>query len=114
MTPFGFSDGLVLTVVGLTIVFGSLGLIALAVAGLGRLDAGWQARERREAEAALERAPTIDATTAVLIAATAATILRGRFYIRSVRRLPPIGLESPWSAQGRAVLQGSHVIRRRD
>jgi Na+-transporting methylmalonyl-CoA/oxaloacetate decarboxylase gamma subunit len=107
------SDGLALTAVGLAIVFSVLGLIALFVTGLGRLDAGWRARERRAAAAAVHRTPTIDTTTAVLIAAAAATIVQGRHRIRSIRRLPPPELSSPWSAQGRAVLQGSHVIQRR-
>lgn len=106
--------GLNLTLVGLAIVFAVLSAIAGVVSLIGRLDDRWQARERQVEESRLDRPPTIDATTAVIIAAAVATYLTGRHRIRSVRRLlPATATTSPWSASGRAVLQGSHVITRR-
>ena len=112
--PEGLETGLALTVVGLAIVFGVLGITATIVRLLGTVDRRWQEAERRREVEALERTPTIDNTTAVLISAAVATYLGGRFQIRSVRRLMRTDLpESPWSAQGRATLRGSHVISRR-
>ena len=105
--------GLLLTFVGLVIVFAVLALIAGIVTLIGKLDKRWQEDERRWHEEAVDRTPTIDATTAVLIAAAVATYLGGRARIRTVRRLLPADMpSSPWSAQGRATLQGSHVISR--
>lgn len=110
----GLENGLTLTIVGLAIVFGVLGLTATVVRVLGSLDRRWQEAERKREVEALERTPSIDNTTAVLISAAVATYLGGRFRIRSVRRLMRTDLpESPWSAQGRATLRGSHVISRR-
>ena len=106
--------GVNLTLVGLIIVFAVLATIAGLVVLLGRLDDRWQAQEREVEQARLSRDPTIDATTAVIIAAAVATYLGGRFRIRSVRRLLPADAPtSGWSSTGRAVLQGSHVIGRR-
>jgi sodium pump decarboxylase gamma subunit len=103
-----------LTLVGLAIVFVVLAFIAGVVSLIGRLDDRWQAREREIDNARLHREPMIDATTAVVIAAAVATYLGGRHRIRSVRRLLPATTStSAWSASGRAVLQGSHVIIRR-
>jgi len=106
--------GLTLTAVGISIVFLVLTTIALIVAALRRLDDRWKNRERREEREAFGKEPTIDATTLVLLAAAAATVIQGRFRIRRVRRLS--GGASPasvWSLQGRSVLQGSHVIVRK-
>jgi len=106
--------GLTLTYVGLGIVFMVLSAIALAVAGMRRLDERWQHRERQEEREAFGKEPTIDATTLVLLSAAAATMIQGRFRIRGVRRLPIGGARtSAWSIQGRSVLQGSHVITRK-
>lgn len=103
-----------LTVVGMGIVFAVLGFIVMIVAWIGRVDKRWLGREEAHDRASLERPPTIDATTAVIIAAAVATWLGGRFRVRSVRRLMRADAPtSPWSAQGRAVLQGSHVITRK-
>jgi Na+-transporting methylmalonyl-CoA/oxaloacetate decarboxylase gamma subunit len=105
-----------LAVAGLAIVFTVLALIAAVVALFRRLDDRWQAAEQRAAEAAVERAPTIDDTTLVLIAAACATVVGGRFRVRRIRRLlRPDVHRTPWSAQGRLILQGSHTVdRRRD
>lgn len=107
---------LTITVVGLAIVFLVQVAIALVVSLLRRLDERWQAGETACAVAALERQQTLDDTTLLLISAAAATMIAGRSRIRSVRRLLPADSpSSPWSAQGRAVLQGSHIIvRKRD
>ncbi len=105
--------GLTLGVVGFGIVFLVLTAISVVVFLVRRLDEGWQHRERIVEIERLERPMTIDATTAVLIAAAVATYLVGRHRIRSVRRLLPADAPtSPWSSQGRAVLQGSHLIGR--
>jgi len=100
-----------LALTGLIIVFGVLTLIACVVAVFKRLDGRWQAHEARLADAAGERTQTIDNTTLLLITAAAATVVAGRFRVRQIRRLLPIRTKrTPWSAQGRARLQGSHAI----
>ena len=101
------------TVTGLVTVFGVLAMIASVVAVFRRLDDHWQEREERAEREALERAPTIDHITLVLIAAAAATAVGGRFRVRHIRRLlSPRTQRTPWSAQGRLILQGSHSPRR--
>ena len=106
-------DNLPLALVGLLIVFMVQLIIATTVYLIRSLDEKWRHQEKRRNAEAYDRDPTIDATTVVLIAAAAATVLRGRHRIRSIRRLMPTNhRRSPWSSQGRAVLQGSHVIDR--
>ncbi|HOD66130.1 MAG TPA: OadG family transporter subunit [candidate division Zixibacteria bacterium] len=101
-------------VVGLLVVFAALAIIVTAVSLFGRLDKRWRAREAQADEAAFGKEPTIDTTTLVLIAAAAATVTQGRFHITRIRRLLPVdGGTRTWSASGRAVLMGSHVVPRR-
>lgn len=100
-----------LAVVGFAIVFLVLSSTALMVFFIRRLDERWQRAEQVVDQQRTDRAPVIDSTTAVLIAAAVATLLGGRARIRSVRRLVnPNASTSAWSAQGRAVLMGSHAI----
>ncbi|MBE0566556.1 MAG: hypothetical protein IH621_11385 [Krumholzibacteria bacterium] len=105
-----------LAVAGIVIVFGVLALIAAVVALFKRLDDRWQASEARAAAAAGGRVQTIDDITLVLIAAACATTIGGRFRVRRIRRLlSPRTKRTPWSAQGRLILQGSHSVdRKRD
>lgn len=106
--------GLQLTVVGMLIVYLVLGLIAGIIGLISRVDHRWQREEERARAESLDAEPTIDNLTAVVIASAVAAIIGGRSRIRSVRRLLPAdAASSAWSAQGRAVLQGSHVISRR-
>ncbi|GMV39054.1 MAG: hypothetical protein AMXMBFR64_07700 [Myxococcales bacterium] len=101
------SDALTFSALGMLIVFAVLAALAVFIGLLRRLDARWQA-------APTEPTQTIDDTTLVIIAATVATLLGGRGRVRSIRRvLPSDGPASVWSMQGRASLQGSHVITRR-
>ena len=103
-----------LTVVGILIVFGVLALIASVVAVLKRLDDRWQDHEARQRDAAGDKEPTIDDTTLVLISAAAAVAVGGRFRVRRIRRLlSPRQKRTPWSAQGRLILQGSHAVKRK-
>jgi len=109
-----YGQGLVLALIGLVIVFAVLSVLAAVVALVRRLDDRWQEGERAAAEAALQKPPSLDTITLVLIAAGVATYLQGRFRIRRVRRLfPRDAPSSPWSHQGRLVLMGSHLTRRR-
>ncbi len=102
-----------LTVVGVSIVFSVLALIALVVTLFKRLDDHWQKQEEEASAKALEKEPTIDTTTLLLISAAAATVVGGRFRVRKIRRLlSPKTKRTPWSSRGRLVLQGSHTIRR--
>lgn len=102
-----------LAAAGIAIVFLVLALIALLVTFLKRLDDRWQAAEERAALAAVHRAPTLDETTLLIIAAASATVAGGRFRVRRIRRLlSPRQKRTPWSAQGRLTLQGSHVVER--
>lgn len=103
-----------LSLVGIVVVFAVLSLIALVVGLIRRLDDGWQVREEAAAAAALSREPTIDETTVVLIAAACATVITGRHRVRRIRRLlSPTQKRTPWSAQGRLILQGSHTVDRK-
>jgi Na+-transporting methylmalonyl-CoA/oxaloacetate decarboxylase gamma subunit len=103
-----------LAIVGILIVFGVLALIASVVAVLKRLDDRWQDHEARQLAAAGDKEPTIDDTTLVLIAAAAAVAVGGRFRVRRIRRLlSPRQKRTPWSAQGRLILQGSHAVKRK-
>lgn len=103
-----------LTVAGIVIVFSVLALIALVIALLKKLDGRWQDHERRLAAAAIHKEPTIDQTTLVLISAAVATVVQGRFRVRKIHRLlSPRRTRSPWTAQGRMTLQGSHAVRRK-
>lgn len=107
------SDMGALTLAGLIIVFSVLALIALVVAVFKRLDDHWQQQEQQAREKATERPPTIDNTTLVLITAACATVVAGRFRVRRIRRLlSPRTKRTPWSAQGRLTLQGSHTVQR--
>ena len=102
-----------LVVAGLLIVFSVLALIATVVAVFKRLDDRWQDHEARLAAAATDQDPTIDNTTLVLIAAACATVAGGRFRVRRIRRLLPMQTKrTPWSAQGRLTLLGSHAVKR--
>ena len=108
------AETLTLSLVGMVVVFLVLALIAAIVGLIRRLDDRWQAAERARDMAALDREPTIDATTVVLIAAAAATLVHGRHRIRKIRRLlSPRVQRTPWSAHGRLILQGSHAIERK-
>ena len=103
-----------LALVGLLIVFAVQLIIALAILWIRQLDEKWRYQEKKQNAEAFDREPTVDAVTAVLIASAAATVLRGRHRIRSIRRLMPADHKrSPWSAQGRSQLQGSHLIDRK-
>lgn len=101
-------------VVGVLIVFTALAIISAAIAVIRRLDAGWQTKEKEADEAAFGKDQTIDNTTLVLIIAAVSTMIQGRFHIQRVRRLMPS--DSPgggWSAHGRAILHGSHVVQKK-
>jgi Na+-transporting methylmalonyl-CoA/oxaloacetate decarboxylase gamma subunit len=102
-----------LTVVGVSIVFSVLALIALVVTLFKRLDDHWQKQEAAAEAGALEKDPTIDNTTLLLISAAVATVVGGRFRVKKIHRLlSPKTKRTPWSNRGRLVLQGSHTIRR--
>ena len=106
-----FAYALKLTAVGMGIVFSVLVIIAMIVAVMRRVDERWQQNEKKKDAERTGYAPTIDATTLVIISATVATYIGGRVRIRSVR--PLLGPSRSWAQQGRARLQGSHVIRRK-
>ena len=103
----------VLAITGLFIVFGVLALISAVVALFKKVDDHWQQQEQAAAVKAVDKEPTIDETTLLLITAAAATAVAGRFRVRRIRRLlSPTTKRTPWSSQGRAVLMGSHTVRR--
>ncbi|MBU8871537.1 MAG: OadG family protein [Gemmatimonadales bacterium] len=103
-----------LAIVGVCIVFGVLTLIAIVVALFKRLDDRWQAHEAALAGQLTSRTQNIDDTTLLLITAAAATVVGGRFRVRRIHRLLPMRTKrTPWSSQGRLILQGSHSISRK-
>ena len=100
-----------LTVTGIGIVFGVLTLIAIVVALFKRVDDRWKAHEAALADQATSLTQNIDDITLLLISAAAATVVGGRFRVRRIHRLLPMRTKrTPWSAQGRLILQGSHSI----
>lgn len=100
--------------IGITIVFFSLIVITLAVTLVRTADERWQAKEKHDEAAAIDRDPTIDTTSLVLIAAACATMIQGRYHIRRVRRLMPSTAQAGvWSMHGRAILHGSHVVSKK-
>lgn len=109
------SDVFAITGVGLAAVFVVLAVLAMVIALLSRADEALVRRAATQPAAPpAEPEPTIDNLTLVLITATVATLLQGRFHIRTVRRLrqqPSNG--GSWAHQGRAELQGSHVISKK-
>ncbi len=101
-------------VIGILIVFSALALITVVVSLIRRADDSWQEHEKHKENLAYDKDQNIDTTTLIIISAAAATMLQGRYHIRSVRRLlPHQAAKSPWSVQGRAILLGSHVIQKR-
>jgi Na+-transporting methylmalonyl-CoA/oxaloacetate decarboxylase gamma subunit len=103
----------ILSVTGAFIVFCVLAMIALVVTLFKRLDDHWQKQEEDKAEQALVQEQNIDDTTLLLIAAACATVVGGRFRVRRIHRLlSPKRRRTPWSAQGRLILQGSHTVKR--
>jgi Na+-transporting methylmalonyl-CoA/oxaloacetate decarboxylase gamma subunit len=108
------AQSLTLSVVGILVVFSVLFLISMVVGGIRKLDDGWKVQEKQQAADALTREPTIDETTVVPIAAACATVITGRHRVRKIRRLlSPKTKRTPWSAQGRLILQGSHAVGRK-
>ncbi|RKZ19364.1 hypothetical protein DRQ50_02215 [bacterium] len=102
-----------LAAAGIAIVFLVLALISLVVSLFKRLDDRWLAAEEKAAAAAADREPKLDEITLLIIAAACATVAGGRFRVRRIRRLlSPHQKRTPWSAQGRLTLQGSHVVGR--
>ena len=100
-----------LAVAGIVIVFSVLALMSVVVAIFKKLDDRWQAAEAAQNDRAGELPPTIDTTTLLLISAACATVVGGRFRVRRIRRLlSPRQKRTPWSAQGRLTLQGSHTL----
>jgi len=109
--PEWLSFGLKFAVIGITIVFGVLAIISIAISLIRRGNDAWQKHEDIQKETATEKEQNIDTTTLVLISAAVATMLQGRFHIKSVRRILPANAQrGPWSVQGRAVLLGSHEV----
>lgn len=107
-------QNLPLALVGLLIVFAVQSIIALTISLIRQLDEKWRHQEKAQNAEALDREPTVDALTVVLVSAAAATVLGGRHRIRSIRRLMPADHKRiPWSAQGRSQMQGSHTIERK-
>ena len=97
---------------GILIVFAVLSIIAAVVALLKRVDDHWQRQEAERAEQAFDKPTTLDDTTLVLISAACATVVAGRFRVRRIHRLlSPHQKRTPWSQQGRLILQGSHSVR---
>jgi len=103
-----------LSAVGVLVVFFVLALISVVVGAIRKLDDGWKLKEKVSEAAAFDKEPTIDTTTLVLISAACATVITGRFRVRKIRRLlSPRTKRTPWSAQGRLILQGSHSVSRK-
>ncbi|MBW2734133.1 MAG: hypothetical protein JRH20_17225 [Deltaproteobacteria bacterium] len=105
-------SGLPLALVGLALVFAVQILTTLAVSGMRRIDEGWRVKEVVEAQQALERPPTIDATTLVLITATVTAVMQRQVAIRRIRRLAPATSQRSWQQQGRTAIQTSHQVRK--
>lgn len=103
-----------LALAGIGIVFAVLALIAAVVSLFKRVDARWQRHEAALAVQSVGKTQNIDDTTLLLIIAAAATVVGGRFRVRRIHRLLPMRTKrTPWSSQGRLILQGSHSVTRK-
>ena len=103
-----------LAIAGILIVFAVLILIATVVSLFKRVDDRWRAHEAALAAQSTSRTQNIDDITLLLISAAAATVVGGRFRVRRIHRLLPMRTKrTPWSSQGRSILQGSHAITRK-
>ena len=103
------SFALNLTFAGLVVVFASLTLISLAIAFMRYLDEKAKPPKAPVVENSVKD-QNIDNLTLVLISAACATMIQGRFRIKTVRRLVTRdSAHAGWSAQGRSVLLGSHT-----
>ncbi len=101
------------TFIGILIVFSALTLIAASIHYISRLEKYTAGRSKTSTDQPPAQKSTIDNITLVLISAAVATMILGRFHIRRIRRLlPGSKVRSPWSAQGLAILHGSHVLRK--
>ncbi len=99
-----------LTFAGLVVVFVSLTLISLAISFMRWLDAKATPYKAPQVKDSVED-QNIDNLTLVLISAAAATMINGRFRIKTVRRMVTrASSHSGWSNQGRSVLMGSHSV----
>jgi hypothetical protein len=81
---------------------------AIAAAGVTQVEA-LSAREQEVADGASE-SEIVPAEIQAVIAAAAVATLGENAAVRSIRSLPAHGV-SPWSQQGRAMVQGSHNLR---
>ena len=105
------------SLMGLGIVFTVLATIAGLLFLLQRLDQRWsqqeqQSQRQRNDMSNPNREPTIDTTTLVLISASVAMVLQGRYAIKRIRRLPSTDARrGAWAVQGRAVQHGSHTVK---
>lgn len=103
------SAAVTLLVVGILVVFGALIVLAMVIAGLGRLATG-----RAVAPAKVDgpepmdgAAGGIDPRHVVVIAAAVAAAVRGP---ARVHRIVMLGREGgrPWVTEGRVIVMGSH------
>jgi Na+-transporting methylmalonyl-CoA/oxaloacetate decarboxylase gamma subunit len=98
------------TIIGFSVVFAVLTLIALVISQIRRFDEKWQHKEENEAEQATSKEQNIDYTTLILISAAVATIVNGKFRIRRISRVLSGNVHrTPWSSHGRAALHNSHM-----
>ena len=106
------SSALSLSFAGISIVFGSLIMIAVAVRVMRATDEWLENKKLTENKTEPEKEQTLDNLTLVLISAAVAAKLQKRKYaIRSVRRLVSRDATiAGWTMEGRSVLHGSHVI----
>jgi len=99
--------------IGIAIVFAALTVIVFAISIISTADRYFAERRVTASKKTAPVSRNIDDITLVLISAAVATLLHGRFHIKRVRRfLPGEHIGSSWSSQGRAVLHGSHVIKK--
>jgi len=101
-----------MSIAGMSIVFGSLILISIAVRAMRMIDEWLEESKKKNNLPEPEKEQTLDNLTLVLISAAAAAKLQKRKYsIRSVRRIVSRDATiAGWTMEGRSVLHGSHVI----
>ena len=114
------TETLVVVIVGLLVVFCVLSCLAIMVGLLRRCDEWLVARKtpklaEDKTTAAIETTDQeVDPLTLALITAAVSAVLRQRFAIRQIHRLPATRDESSsWAKQGRVDIHSSHVIVRK-
>lgn len=104
-----FLEGVVISCIGLGVVFASLASIAQVVRVMAAIDR----RKQDRPSLCPASMSTIDETTMVIISSAVTTMLQGRGRIHRIHTLRSRDAGATWSMQGRLMVHGSHAVPRK-